>query len=196
MSIFKSLAAAAIGLSLITPTVLTPAAAHETTSGDLTIFHAAARPNLPNRPTAAYMVISNGGDTMEVLLSATSPSFETIELHTVEKDGDVMTMMPVETIEVPAGGSAVLEPGSFHLMLFGAEKPFKVGDSYPLVLTFENAGDVTVEVKVEKISAGSHGDHGGHGDHSKQGAKKDDDHGSHDHGTHNHGSQKDDSSND
>ncbi|MEO0823088.1 MAG: copper chaperone PCu(A)C, partial [Pseudomonadota bacterium] len=55
--------------------------------GDLSIAHAWARPNIPNRPTAGYYEITNGGSTDDQLLSASSPAFGKIELHRSEKDG-------------------------------------------------------------------------------------------------------------
>ena len=159
-----------------------PAVAHETVAGDLTIDHAYGRPNLPNRPTAAYMKIVNAGDEGDRLISAASAAFGTIEIHTMEMEGDVMKMRPVEGVDIPAGGAAELAPGGVHLMLFDAAQQFKIGDSYPLTLTFENAGEVEITVNVEKVTGHGHGEHGhgehGHGDHG---------HGDHDHGDHDHG---------
>lgn len=152
------------------------ALAHDIQAGDLTITHAWARPNLPNRPTAAYMAIANAGETADTLISASSPAFETIELHTVIKDGDVMKMQPIDGIPVPVEDSARLEPGGLHLMLFGAEKAFKDGESFPMTLTFESAGAVEITVQVEKRARkhGTHGTHGnseaGHGAHKKHGS--------------------------
>lgn len=80
-----------------------------------------------------------------------------------------MQMRQVESIEVPSHGTATLRPGSFHVMLIGLAQPLKEGDRFPLTLTFERAGEVTVEVKVEGVgSMGPHGagshDVGHHGD--------------------------------
>ena len=82
-----------------------------------------------------------------------------------------MKMMPVEAVEVPAGGNAVLEPGGMHMMLFEAADRFRIGDRFDAVLTFEKAGDVTVTFSVEKVKHGSKkmhhdgdgGEHSGHG---------------------------------
>lgn len=83
-----------------------------------------------------------------------------------------MKMIQVEAIDVPAGDAAVLAPGGLHIMLFQGAKAHKEGDSFPLELTFEQAGAVTVTVMVEKIGHGSgHGGHG-HGDHGNHGANK------------------------
>ena len=133
----------------------------------LTIENAAARPGLPNRPMAAYMRIKNGGHQGDRLVSASSPDFETIELHTVKEKDGVMTMLPVEGYDVPAHGMVMLEPGGNHLMLFGAARSFKTGDSFSVTLTFEKAGEVTIEVSVKKITGKmhdhKHNGHSGHG---------------------------------
>lgn len=151
--------------------MVAPAAkAGEATTGSVTIMNPTARANLPNRPTAAYMMILNEGTEADRLIAARSPAFGTIELHTSSMKDGVMRMKKVDGIEVPADGTALLAPGGFHLMLFEAERPFKVGESYMMTLTFEKAGDVMVEVKVGKISGGhnqsNHGSHSGQSGHS------------------------------
>ena len=165
MTILKTLARMA-GACLVAASVMSlPSAfAHDTVAGDLTIDHAHARPNLPNRPSAAYMTIMNSGETPDRLLSASSDAFATIELHTVEHKDGVMKMMPIQAVEVPAGGMATLEPGGMHMMLFDAACRFKTVDHFKATLTFEKAGDVVVMFMVEKPKHGTKKmDHSGHG---------------------------------
>ena len=155
-----------VGACLIATSILisAPAIAHDTKAGHLMIDHAHARPNLPNRPSAGYMKIMNAGDSADRLLAAKSDAFGTIELHTVETKDGVMKMMPIKAIEVPAGGTATLEPGGMHLMLFDATKAFKIGDHFEVTLTFEKAGDVTVMFMVAKPKhGGKKMDHSNHG---------------------------------
>jgi periplasmic copper chaperone A len=47
----------------------------------------------------------------------------------------------------------VMKPGSMHVMLIGLKHPLARGDSFPLTLRFEKAGEQTVSVHVEKIGA-------------------------------------------
>ncbi len=141
-----------------------PTAAHDVTVGDITIDHPWARPNLPNRPTAAYATITNAGAEADRLIAATSPAFGAIELHTTKKVGDVMKMEQVTAIDAAAGETVTLAPGGLHIMLFDAAESFQEGDSFPLTLTFETAGEVEVTVKVEKTNPGT-GDHSGHSGH-------------------------------
>jgi copper(I)-binding protein len=143
--------AAGLALAALSPFEAPVAGAHDVMVGDLMLIHPTARPNMPNRPTAAYIVIANDGETPDRLIAASSSAFEAAELHTVIKDGDVMKMQPVEAIEIPAGEAVELAPGGYHIMLFGAVRLFKPGDRLPLVLTFEKAGDVTIDAMVEKV---------------------------------------------
>lgn len=142
----------------------TPALAHDATKGDITVDHPWARPNLPNRPAAAYFAITNNGDTAERITAATSTVFGAIEIHTVKKEGEVMKMQPVEAIEIAPGETTMLEPGGFHLMLFDAAQVFEEGESFPITLVLENAGEIELEVKVEKRTGheGGHDDGSGH----------------------------------
>jgi copper(I)-binding protein len=74
-------------------------------------------------------------------------------LHTTIKEGDVMRMRQVQSIDVPAGGSTELRPGGLHVMLIGLAQPLVQGTKIPLTLSFERAGTVTVEVMVEAAGA-------------------------------------------
>jgi hypothetical protein len=153
--------AALAALLLAAPAGLPGATAEEVTAGDLTIAQPWSRPGLPNRPAAAYLTVSNTGGTGDRLVAARSPAFGTIELHTVERDGEVMKMMPVEAIPVPARGTATLAPGGYHLMLFDAERSFAEGESFPLTLVFEAAGEIEVEVSVARSAPEGGMDHSG-----------------------------------
>lgn len=148
--------------------------AHDYTLGSLRIDHPWARASAgPARNGAAFFTVENSGE-VDRLVAVSSDISQRVELHTHRMEGNVMQMRPVEAIEVPAHGTATLQPGGFHVMLIGLAQPLKEGDRFPLTLTFERAGTVTVEVKVEGVGTmGPHGsdhDAGGHGgmDHGTQ----------------------------
>jgi copper(I)-binding protein len=67
-----------------------------------------------------------------------------------EMGGGMMTMQPVESIEVPADGSVALEPGGYHVMLLDVKKELVPGDTIEVTLTFERAGEVTVTADVRE----------------------------------------------
>ncbi len=97
--------------------------------------------------SAAYMVLRSRGGA-DTLLGVATDVAEVVELHTVERDGDIMRMRPVTQIEVPAGGNTTLEPGGLHIMLIGLRRDLQAGENVRLTLTFANAGDVVVEAPV------------------------------------------------
>lgn len=59
-----------------------------------------------------------------------------------------MTMQPIDSLELPAGDTVVLEPGSYHIMLIDLVAPLETGQEIEVTLTFENAGERVVTVPV------------------------------------------------
>ena len=45
-----------------------------------------------------------------------------------------------------------LKPGSYHVMLIGLKKPLTAGETFPLTLTFEKAGNISVTVPVQAMA--------------------------------------------
>jgi hypothetical protein len=130
------------------------AEAHGVQLGDLMVIHPTSRPNLPNRPMVVYVTIANDGTLADRLLGVRAIDFEAAELHTSAKEGDIMKMQPIDTIDLPAEDVVELAPGGSHIMLFGAKKLYREGGTFPIVFTFEKAGEVEVEVMVDKQGAG------------------------------------------
>jgi copper(I)-binding protein len=102
------------------------------------------------RNGAAYMTIQNDGTTADRLVAASSPIAGSVELHAHLKDGDVMRMRPVTAVDIAPGAPAVLQPGGLHVMLLDLKGPLKDGETFPLTLTFEKAGKVTVSVAIRR----------------------------------------------
>src|SRR5690606_850663 len=102
------------------------------------------------RNGAVYLVVENSGDA-DRLIAADGAIAERVELHTHIMEGDVMKMRRVEAVDIPSHGSAALQPSGNHVMLLGLRQPLKEGQRFPLTLTFERAGTVTVEVAVEGV---------------------------------------------
>jgi hypothetical protein len=59
-----------------------------------------------------------------------------------------MVMQEVESIAIPAGETVELKPGGYHIMLIDLVAPLELGQEFDIVLTFANAGEVTVTVVV------------------------------------------------
>ena len=62
----------------------------------------------------------------------------------------MMGMREVGHLEVAAGTTVELVPGGFHLMLLDLTTDLVPGTSFPLTLTFAEAGEVTVTVEVRE----------------------------------------------
>ena len=101
------------------------------------------------KTAAAYLDLTS--DTDAALIAAESPAAGKVELHTMNMDGGVMRMRPVQKIDLPAGKTVKLAPGGLHIMLLDIKRPLKEGDKVPLVLKFERSGEVKVELHVEPM---------------------------------------------
>ena len=100
-------------------------------------------------PTGAYLLITNSGTQPDALTGVSSPAATMVEIHETETDMNGMTgMSPIARLPVPAGGTARLEPGGFHLMLTGLKAPLAAGAAVELDLVFEHAGRVVVQAEV------------------------------------------------
>jgi len=100
--------------------------------------------------TGAFMVIKNNSDATDKLIKAESDVAKMVQIHLSEVDANgVSSMHEVDGVDIPAGGSAELKPGSYHVMLIGLQQDIKEGDTVSITLTFQNAGKVTVEAPVK-----------------------------------------------
>ena len=128
-------------------------------SGPLIVSHPWARASAPTaRNGAAYLKIEAGSGAKDRLVGARSPVAETVEVHETTVTDGIARMRRVPGVGIASDQPVDLAPGGMHIMLMGLKSPLKEGDSFPLVLTFEKAGDLTVEVVVE--APGAMGPHG------------------------------------
>ncbi len=134
-------------------------AAQAQSAADIAISHAWARATPSSAHNGAvYLEIVNHGKDDDRLTGASTPAAAKAELHTTLNDNGVMKMRPLDSVPVKAGGSAAFKPGGMHIMLVGLAHPLTAGESFPLTLTFQKAGAMTVTVMVRKPGAGAPGD--------------------------------------
>ena len=101
--------------------------------------------------SAAYMILRNSADSTRRLTGADCDRARVTQLHrTVIDESGMARMGEVESVEVPAGGELVMEPGAHHLMLFGVG-PLAEGDTLDVVLRFDEADSVTVRAPVRPL---------------------------------------------
>ncbi len=113
---------------------------------------------------AAYLVLKNAGATSDALVGVSTPAAGMAQIHETYTlpapsgsmmpaasggtGGTMMGMRQVARIEIPAGGSVELKPGSYHIMLMELKQDLKAGTTITLTLTFEKAPPITVTAEV------------------------------------------------
>ena len=116
-----------------------------------------APPSLAGAHNApAYFTLMNHGDTVDRLVSLSTPVADKAEIHREAVTNGVMRMRPTGPLTLEPGEMITLKPGGFHVMLLGLKEPLKTGERLPLTLTFEKAGAMTVEATVTKSPMAGH----------------------------------------
>jgi len=91
------------------------------------------------------------------LVGVSCPLAESAELHEMIMDGGVMKMRALQRLELPAGKTVALRPGSYHIMLLNLRQSFRKGDSVPLTLRIEGkdkqVGALEVKAEVRDLTA-------------------------------------------
>jgi periplasmic copper chaperone A len=127
--------------------------AHAQQQGDIAVTTPWTRAAGQNGTGAGFLSIANRGSTADRLVGASSPIARVVEIHTHIREGDILRMRPVAAVDLPPGGTVTLQPGGFHLMLIGLKEPLIQGQSVPLTLRFERAGEVQVMLAVQPAGA-------------------------------------------
>ena len=127
-----------------------PAIAQE---GPIHVADAKARPTAPGGTGVVYMTVMNHGAADDDLTGLTTPIADKAEMHRSMDMNGMSHMEAVANLPVKANGAVTFAPGGLHVMLTGLKQPLKIGDSFPLTLTFAKAGAVTVTVSVQQIKA-------------------------------------------
>ena len=104
------------------------------------------------------MTITNKGTSPDRLIAARSQASLKVEIHEMKMDGQVMRMRELANgLEIPAGATVTLKPGSFHIMFMELKSPLTKDAKVPVTLVFEKAGSIDVDFKVEAIGAAGGG---------------------------------------
>jgi periplasmic copper chaperone A len=146
-------------LSLVSSLIATSAFAADYKVGNISIDHAWARAT-PSavKNGAAFMTVSNSGSA-DKLVSVTGAVAKEIQIHSMVTEAGMMRMREVRSLDIPASGKVELKSGGYHVMLMGLPDGLKDGTKFPLTLKFEKAGEVTVQVTVEKAGGHDHSEH-------------------------------------
>jgi len=142
---------AAAGLTLAAILALAPGVL----ANDVMVMNGFARASAtPQAKSAvAYITLENRGGEADRLLSVATDRAAMAHLHDTKSVEGVVSMEPVEALDVPPGQTVAMKPGGLHIMLMGLKAPLQKGSKLTLELSFEKAGKITVEVPVEGVAA-------------------------------------------
>lgn len=102
---------------------------------------------------AVYFKVHNNSHKDDKLINVevSADIAEISMLHRSYEDDGIMKMDHIEELDIPAGGQAALERGSYHIMLMRLAAPLKKGTVFPLTVEFEKAGKVQIIVEVTGV---------------------------------------------
>jgi len=97
------------------------------------------------------VVIKNDGDEDDRLLGGSTPVAQCVGVRRAFLVHGRRKTAPVpEGVVIPAEAMITLEPGKSHLALFGLQTELVQGETFPITLRFERAGEVTVNARVRR----------------------------------------------
>jgi periplasmic copper chaperone A len=95
---------------------------------------------------AVFMTISS--PSADRLISASTPVARKTDLMTMGRGGNVMEMKYVQGIDIPADTPVSLDSNGLHVWLAQLNQPLKAGETFPLDLKFEKAGERRISVTI------------------------------------------------
>jgi periplasmic copper chaperone A len=102
--------------------------------------------------TAAFATIKNGTAKDVSLIKAESEISNTVELHDMVMENEVMVMRPVEKILIKANSSTELKPGSLHIMFIGLKSPLQKDAKHKVSLTFDDGQKIQLDLSVKEVN--------------------------------------------
>jgi copper(I)-binding protein len=129
--------------------------AHEYKAGPLKIGHPWSRATPAGAKVGGgYLSIENTGTTADRLVAVSVPFTGHSEMHEMATANGVMTMRPLDRgVEIAPGATVTFKPGGYHIMFMDLKQPLKQDERLKGTLTFEKAGTVEVDFKVESMGA-------------------------------------------
>ena len=100
------------------------------------------------KATGAFMKLTAREGTR--LVSVSTPVAGVAEVHEMKMDGDVMKMRAVTGgLDLPAGKTVELSPGSYHLMLMDLKAALPKDTTIPLTLVFKDGKGVESRMELK-----------------------------------------------
>lgn len=112
------------------------------------------------KATGAFMKIT--AIDQAKLIAGNSPAAGLVEIHEMKMVNDVMKMAALPNgLDLPAGKTVELKPGSYHIMLMDLKAPLAADSTVPVTLTFQDAkgNKTTQEMKLPVKSMATSSEH-------------------------------------
>lgn len=96
--------------------------------------------------SVGYATISDVGRSDDTLVGVSTDAAAKVQLHNTltKSNGSAGTMVQVRELRIPAGGSATLKPGAYHLMLMQLRHDLVAGKKIDMRFTFSSGTTMNV----------------------------------------------------
>jgi copper(I)-binding protein len=143
------------GIALLATVMSAPLHAEDVTAGNLVISQPWSRATPGGAKVAGgYLTIENKGTAPDRLLTGSTGFSRKLEIHEMAMNNGVMTMRPLDAgVTIEPGKTVKFAPGGYHLMFLELNRALKQGETVPVTLTFEKAGEVKVSFSVAGVGA-------------------------------------------
>jgi periplasmic copper chaperone A len=129
-----------------------PAKAAEWTQNGVAVICPWAEATQPGATSApVYMWISARSQGNQRLIDALSEVAQGVEIDGFVTVGGELQRVRLQHLPVEAGTSLQLAPGGYHLLLTGLNTPLVPGPTFGMLLNFEPAGGLEIQVQVVPI---------------------------------------------
>lgn len=145
-------------LPLLFAGLLLAGGAHATEAEHIHASHAWIRVLPGTLPAGAYVTLKNDSDQPIALHGASSTNYAEVMLHQSSTAGGVSRMSMVDSLAVPAHGTAALAPAGYHLMLMQPKQAVKPGDTVTLTLKFSDGSTLATDFIARPANALDAGD--------------------------------------
>jgi periplasmic copper chaperone A len=107
----------------------------------------------PGGTSAAYLTVENPTAQPITITGIRVAGAGRAEIHQMTGPADRATMRRVTTLTVPPHGSLTLAPGGTHVMLFGVDPAYAVGQAVTLTLAIDHHPPQTAQAVVRPLGA-------------------------------------------
>jgi copper(I)-binding protein len=114
------------------------------------------RATVPQQKTTGAFMRLSSVESVQVV-DARSPIAESVEIHSMNMENNIMKMRAVPSLAITAGKTVELKPGGYHMMFIGLKQQVKEGDVVPVTLVIEAANKKreTIDVKIPVKAIGA-----------------------------------------